>query len=150
MPKAKAEALKAIELDPFDPAGHTALGGFLEDYEWDWEGARKEIQKAIDLQPSLEMAHHAMGWLSVNLGHSNDAVREFSKCIELNPVGGCTTRIWRSSSLTSGAGMRQRTIFKRLSRSSLIPQAFTGHWATHCWSSIGIRRVSRSSSEQKP
>ena len=88
MPKAKAEALKAIELDPFDPAGHTALGGFLEDYEWDWEGARKEIQKAIDLQPSLEMAHHAMGWLSVNLGHSNDAVREFSKCIELNPVGG--------------------------------------------------------------
>ena len=88
MPKAKAEALKAIELDPFDPAGHTALGTFLEDYEWDWEGAGREIQKAIDLQPSSEMAHHAMGWYSVNLGHSNDAVREFSKCIELNPLGG--------------------------------------------------------------
>jgi tetratricopeptide (TPR) repeat protein len=88
MPKAKAEALKAIELDPFDPAGHTALGTFLEDYEWDWEGAGKEIQRAIDLQPSSEMAHHAMGWYSVNLGHSNDAVREFSKCIELNPLGG--------------------------------------------------------------
>jgi TolB-like protein/DNA-binding winged helix-turn-helix (wHTH) protein len=88
MPKAKAEALKAIELDPFDPAGHTALGTFLVDYEWDWEGAGKEIQRAIDLQPSSEMAHHAMGWYSVNLGHSNDAVREFSKCIELNPLGG--------------------------------------------------------------
>ena len=88
MPKGKAEALKAIELDPFDPAGHAALGTFLDDYEWDWYGAGKEIQKAIDLQPSSEMAHHAMGWHSVNLGHWNDAVREFSKCIELNPVGG--------------------------------------------------------------
>ena len=88
MPKAKAEALKAIELDPFNPSGHTALGTFLDDYEWDWDGAGKEIQKAIDLQPSSEMAHHAMGWHSVYLGHSNDAIREFSKCIELNPVGG--------------------------------------------------------------
>ena len=88
MPKAKAEALKAIELDPFDPSGHTALGTFLEDYEWDWEGSGREFQRAIDLQPSSEMAHHAMGWYWVNLGHLNDAIREFSQCIELNPLGG--------------------------------------------------------------
>ncbi len=88
MPKGKVEALKAVEIDSSFSGGHIALGSILEDYEWDWEGAGKEFQRAIDLEPSSEMAHHAMGWYSVMLGHSNDAIREFSKCIELNPVGG--------------------------------------------------------------
>ena len=52
MPKAKAAAIKALKIDPTLPEAHVSLAGILANYEWDWEGAKKEYDLARRLNPS--------------------------------------------------------------------------------------------------
>jgi TolB-like protein/DNA-binding winged helix-turn-helix (wHTH) protein/Tfp pilus assembly protein PilF len=87
MPAAKAEALKAIEIDPSLASGHAALGTVLAEYEWDAQGAGKELQRATDLGPSSDIAHHSRGWYLMDLGRWDEAVTEFAKCVELDSLG---------------------------------------------------------------
>jgi TolB-like protein/DNA-binding winged helix-turn-helix (wHTH) protein/Tfp pilus assembly protein PilF len=87
MPAAKAEALKAIEIDPSLASGHAVLGTILAEYEWDAQGAGKELQRATDLEPSSDIAHHSRGWYLMDLGWWDEAVTEFAKCVELDSLG---------------------------------------------------------------
>jgi serine/threonine-protein kinase len=50
-PIARSSALQAIALDPDLPDGHLALASVLQFYDWDWEGARRELVKGIELRP---------------------------------------------------------------------------------------------------
>src|SRR5712692_3598410 len=54
--KAKAAALRALELDGALSEGHLSLGLVLE-REWLWSGAEKEYQRAIALDPNNARAH---------------------------------------------------------------------------------------------
>ncbi len=56
-PKAKAAALKALELDPGSAEAHTSLARVLFWYEWDPKAAKKEFQRAIELNPNYARAH---------------------------------------------------------------------------------------------
>src|SRR5260370_10217597 len=57
--KAKAAAMKAIELDETlgEAHGSLAMVRFIDD--WDLPGAEKEFKRAIELNPSSVEAHHA-------------------------------------------------------------------------------------------
>jgi TolB-like protein/DNA-binding winged helix-turn-helix (wHTH) protein/Flp pilus assembly protein TadD len=88
MPKAKAEALKAIELDPDMASGHFALGMVLADYEWDWPNAEREFRRAIAIRPSSGMAHHSLGFYLVTRGRFQEAAEQFQKCVDLDPLVG--------------------------------------------------------------
>jgi adenylate cyclase len=52
--KAKAAALKAVELDDSLGQAHSVLGRILFLYEWDWEGAEREYQRVRQLDSSWE------------------------------------------------------------------------------------------------
>ncbi|HYV00216.1 MAG TPA: tetratricopeptide repeat protein [Pyrinomonadaceae bacterium] len=51
-PKAKAAALKALELDDGLAETHYLLGKILFWYEWDWAAAQREWKRANELDPS--------------------------------------------------------------------------------------------------
>jgi eukaryotic-like serine/threonine-protein kinase len=51
-PKARAAALKAIELDGQLAEAHAALGGVLFWCDWNWAAAEREIQRALQLNPN--------------------------------------------------------------------------------------------------
>ncbi len=57
MPRARAAAERALELDDELAPAHTALAGVREFYDWDWEGAEAEFQRALELDPSYAIAH---------------------------------------------------------------------------------------------
>ena len=57
-PKAKAAVLKALELDDTLAEAHLALAYIKEAYDWDWEGAERSYQRAIELNPSYAAARH--------------------------------------------------------------------------------------------
>jgi TolB-like protein/DNA-binding winged helix-turn-helix (wHTH) protein len=57
MPKAKAAAVRALELDSHLAAAHNALAVIAEDYEYDWRTAEKEFRRAIELNPNYATAH---------------------------------------------------------------------------------------------
>src|SRR5207245_5650629 len=56
--KAKAAALKALEIDDTLAEAHASLGGIKADYDWDFAGAESELKRAIELNPNYATAHH--------------------------------------------------------------------------------------------
>lgn len=57
-PKAKAAAMKALELDNSLAEAHTALGFVLFYWDWDWAAAERELLQALELKPGYVIAHH--------------------------------------------------------------------------------------------
>jgi eukaryotic-like serine/threonine-protein kinase len=84
--KAKAAANRALEMDEQLAEAHTSLGYLKMRGEWDWPGAEKELQRAIELNPSYATAHQ---WYSIYLeltDHPEEAVREARRAQELDPL----------------------------------------------------------------
>ena len=71
MPKAKAAALKALELDNTLADAHYHLGVLAFWYDWDWITAETEMKRAIELDPSYTM----YGLYLAAMGRHEEAVR---------------------------------------------------------------------------
>jgi tetratricopeptide (TPR) repeat protein len=63
-PRAKASALKALELDETLSDAHTSLALVADYFEWDWARGEQEFTRALQLNPSSAMAHL---WYSYHL-----------------------------------------------------------------------------------
>ena len=86
LPRAKAAAVKAVELDSSMSEAHTSLGYCLRAFDWDFDSAGKEFQRAIELNPSYANAHH---WNAMNLallGRPKEALVEMRKAENLDPL----------------------------------------------------------------
>jgi serine/threonine-protein kinase len=86
-PKAKAAALKALELDDHLAESHEALAAVLFWYDYDWPGAEKELRRAIELNPNLAGAHTLYGWYLTCLGRPENGIAESRKAQALDPLG---------------------------------------------------------------
>ena len=86
LPKAKEAALKAVELDDTSAEAHASLGIVKHAYDWDWPGAEREYQRAIELNPAYEPVHRRYGLLLMELGRNEEAIAEFKQSLELDPL----------------------------------------------------------------
>jgi serine/threonine protein kinase/tetratricopeptide (TPR) repeat protein len=86
MPKAKAAAIKALELDSNLAEAHVSLANVLERYDWDRQGAEKEYREAIRLNPNLALAHNWYGLFLMRSGRSNEAIAELKRGLDLDPL----------------------------------------------------------------
>jgi tetratricopeptide (TPR) repeat protein len=86
IPRAKAAAAKALELDDTLAEAHASLG-YADGYQWDWSGAEREFQRAIALDPNYPTTHH---WRATNylepMGRLDEAYAEFERAQELDPL----------------------------------------------------------------
>jgi TolB-like protein/DNA-binding winged helix-turn-helix (wHTH) protein len=85
-PKAKAAALKALEIDDTLAEAHAALGRVEWGYDWDAAQAEKEFLRAIQLNPSNSTAHQWYADLLSEERRADEAIREAKKALELNPL----------------------------------------------------------------
>jgi len=85
-PKAKAAALKALELDPSLAEPHATLGVIKRDFEWNWLGAEQEFARAVALNPGYAEAHHWHGTLHGMLGHHAEALATKNHALSLDPL----------------------------------------------------------------
>ena len=86
MPKAKAAALRALELDSTESEAHAALAYVATWYDWDWKTADLHFRRALELNPSNPTAHH---WYSIYLlatGHVTQSLAEINTARELDPA----------------------------------------------------------------
>jgi TolB-like protein/DNA-binding winged helix-turn-helix (wHTH) protein/Flp pilus assembly protein TadD len=86
LPKAKAAAIKALELDSALGEAHNSLAFCLDGFDWDFDSAGKEFRRAIELNPGYATAHHWYAWHLSLLGHYDDAVVEMRKAQNLDPL----------------------------------------------------------------
>ncbi len=85
-PKSKEAALKAISLDDSLSEGHTDLAGIYFWYEYDFAAARREFERAIQLNPNSSFAHEYFGWLLVSTGDAARGIAEGRKALEVDPL----------------------------------------------------------------
>jgi serine/threonine-protein kinase len=86
MPKAKAAALKALEIDEHLVEAHASLGYIYTIFEWEWEKGRRELQRALELNPSYGPARV---WYCVWLwfmGRIEEANAEVRHGLERDPL----------------------------------------------------------------
>jgi TolB-like protein/DNA-binding winged helix-turn-helix (wHTH) protein/Flp pilus assembly protein TadD len=86
MPKAKAAAIRALELDETLAEAHVSLGRVLAAYDWDWTNAEKEYKRAIELNPRYAVAHQWYGGYLDVMGRSDEAIAERKRALELEPL----------------------------------------------------------------
>jgi TolB-like protein/Flp pilus assembly protein TadD len=86
LPKARAAATRALEIDDGLAEAHSALGMAKHSFEWDWAGAVKEYRRAIELNPGYAAAHDWFGFFLALMGRSKEAVRELEQAVELDPL----------------------------------------------------------------
>jgi TolB-like protein len=89
MPKAKAAALKAVDLDDTLSDAHVALSGVLWPYERSAaaeKDAEKELQRAIALNPNNAWAHQSYGYQLSFVARFDEAISEMKQALELDPL----------------------------------------------------------------
>jgi tetratricopeptide (TPR) repeat protein len=86
MPKAKAAAMRALEMDDSLAEAHAALGWVKWQYDWDWSGAEKEFQRAIGLNPNYAIAHGMYALYLTSLGRVDEGMAELKRALELDPL----------------------------------------------------------------
>jgi serine/threonine protein kinase len=89
LPKVKAAAGRAIELDPLLADPHATLGYAAGLFEWDFESGQRELEEAMRLNPNYQFAPHWLGILMCGRGQTRRALEliEFSAVLDpLSPI----------------------------------------------------------------
>ena len=88
--KARAAAIHAIQLDDRIADAHTQLGEVRFYYEWNWDAAEREYERALDLSPSNSLAITRYASFLSALGRHDQAVQWAKLGLELDPASPST------------------------------------------------------------
>ena len=83
-PRAAAEAIKALQIDPNSAEAHAALG-YVWHYDLRWAEAEREFQRAIELNPSFALAHLWYANLLMSRGRMKEALDQVYAARDLDP-----------------------------------------------------------------
>ena len=114
MPKAKAFAERALELDDSLVEARTSLA-FAYHKLWQWEEAEREFKRAITLDPNYATAHHWYGLSLRDRGRFDEALTELKRAEELDTLSlviGSTLveDYWLSGDLNSSIAQGKKMI----------------------------------------
>ena len=85
-PKAKQAAEKALTLDEHLGEAHAALALYREQYEWNWDEAEREFQKAISANENYATAHQWYGEFLAFRGRTSESIAEVERAAQLDPL----------------------------------------------------------------
>lgn len=85
-PRAKAAAVKALQLDDSLAEAHSSLGMIYFFDEWNWPMAEREFQEAIKLNPNYSIAHTWYGLNLAGLGKFDEAIDQVKQAQALDPL----------------------------------------------------------------
>jgi serine/threonine-protein kinase len=86
MPLITTPIEKALEIDNTLAEAHWTLAGHRCWREWDWEGAEKEFQQALRLNPNLADAHRGYSHFLCHMGRIEEALPHIERALELDPL----------------------------------------------------------------
>ena len=85
-PKARAAAVKALEIDDTLAEAHTSLAHVLQYFDWDWAGAEREYRRALELNPDYATTHHWYANYLMTMGRHAEAMEEMRRAQRLDPL----------------------------------------------------------------
>ena len=84
--KSKELAQHALQIDDSVALAHSVLGWVAGFYDWDWEIAERQYQRALQLNPNLAEAHLGHSYLLSIQGKHDEAIAEGRRAVELAPL----------------------------------------------------------------
>ena len=89
-PKAKAAAMRALEIDDSSGEALASLANVQLNFEWDWAAAKATYARAVSLAPNYATAYQWQSELPTILGRFDEGIRCLLRAQELDPL---STRI---------------------------------------------------------
>ena len=86
MPRAKAAARRALELDPHLAEAHCSLALVQTCYDWDWASAELNYQRALSLNQSLGSAHHFYSLLLSAFRRTEESLSHVQAALQSDPL----------------------------------------------------------------
>lgn len=86
MPRAKAAARSALEIDPRSAEAQTTLAHVTYAYDWNWEEADLAFKRAIELDPTYAFGHHWYALFLSAMQRHDEAVAAELAARELEPL----------------------------------------------------------------
>ena len=84
--KAKKLALRALELDPGLAEAHASVGWVKMWHDYDFSGAERAFERAIELNPRNATAHSWFGYFLGIMGRYEEAYTECQRALRLDPL----------------------------------------------------------------
>ncbi len=85
MPKAKAAAQRAVDIDANLAEAYTSRGFVKLAYDWDWLGAESDFKKALELNAKYPTAHQWYASYLMQMGKFEQAKAEIREAHQLDP-----------------------------------------------------------------
>ena len=85
-PKQMAAVYKALQIDNRLGEAHISLAISLMLNEWEWENSKKEFLIGLELSPDYATGHHWYAEWLLFMGKKEEAFREISLAVTLDPV----------------------------------------------------------------
>ncbi len=86
LPRAKAAALKALDLDDSLGEAHASLAQAVCAYDFDFTRAEQEFRRAIVLNPNYATAHQWYAEMLNAMGRFDEAIRQIKRAWQLDPL----------------------------------------------------------------
>jgi len=86
IPKARDAAARAIELAPREALGYVLLSQILMDHDKDFAGAKRELDRAMQLDDHESLVWHHLAMWQGQLGHVEEAFQAIRRARELEPT----------------------------------------------------------------
>ena len=86
IPKAKAAAQKALEINDRLAEAHAALGFIKSNYDWNWSASEKHFKSAAKINPNYSIAFHWHGFCSIARRQFADSIELMKEAQKLDPL----------------------------------------------------------------
>jgi TolB-like protein/Tfp pilus assembly protein PilF/tRNA A-37 threonylcarbamoyl transferase component Bud32 len=129
--KAKLAALEALRLDDTIADAHTALGTVLGSGEFDWRGAEREFNRALELNPTSAAVRYDYAWCYAMWflypqGRVEQALTEMRRALELDPLDPFYNSLL--GYLLHSTGQFEPAVAQLQHAIDLDPTFFFAHW----------------------
>ncbi|HEX3849110.1 MAG TPA: tetratricopeptide repeat protein, partial [Steroidobacteraceae bacterium] len=111
--RARRTAQLGEKLDPNLGEPHWLLATIDLQYDWDWDGARTELERADAISPRASHVFLTRGMLSFSLGRLNDAERQLSAAQRLDPLSPNTLFVLGWARFWSGDLPEAESLFRK-------------------------------------
>lgn len=127
MPRAKAAALNALDIDPALKEARASLAFVRWHYDWNWSGAEREFQRLLRHFPQDAVTHQWYALLLAELGRKGEAVAHAYKAHHLSPMSPVVHA--NLATVLHLAGREQDAVKEAGETLAADPNSVRAHWA---------------------
>jgi len=84
--KATAAAVRALEIDPNLEEAHASLGYTYLFHNWDWASAKRELDRAVELNPNDASAHDWLSHYFIVMRQFDASLAHSQTALEMDPL----------------------------------------------------------------